>query len=95
MTPNPPENEWDKLVRSARDLGLEDEGNRETTPPRVLDRIIHLREGLWRLARMLLWRRWLLVAAGGAIALFLVVFMVMKMNPPVVPPPPLPLPPQP
>ena len=60
-----------------------------------VSRVVMMRRGLWRFARTLLWRRWLLVAAGAAIVLFLTIYVVMKLTPPPDPAPRLPFPPAP
>ena len=97
MNDNDPENEWNKLVRSAKDIGAADgdeAGGREA-PSGFVSRVVKLREDLWLMAKTLVWRRWLLVAAGAAFVVLIVVFVFLKLNPPDDAPPAIPLPPAP
>ncbi|NIP98617.1 MAG: hypothetical protein GWO24_36490 [Akkermansiaceae bacterium] len=93
------QNPWNRLLEAAKDAGAtEDHAPVEPAPSGFVARIIAMRQGLWKFARTFIWRRWSLVAALLAIALYLVVYFVMKSNPPTpapTPPPSFPFPPEP
>ncbi len=99
MPDNHRKNPWNRLVDAARNAGAtEDHAPNDAASSGFVARVITMREGLWRLAKTLLWRRWSLVAALIAIALYLILYFVMKSIPPAsdpVPTPSLPLPPEP
>jgi hypothetical protein len=99
MPDKDPENPWTRFVDAAKDAGAtEDDASVEAAPSGFVKRVIAMREGLWKFAKTILWRRWSLVAALLAIVLYLTLYFVMKSNPPTpdpAPTPTLPLPPEP
>ena len=90
-------NHWDQLVNAARDARASDPTPEDDRPSHdFLSRMAKMRHRLWKIARTILWRRWSLFAALGAIILYLVVYFVLKSSPPGIEHPlPLPLPPAP
>lgn len=87
---------WNQLVGAAKEVGATaPDGPPEPVPSGFAGRIVAMREGLWRLARTLLWRRWSLVAALLAIVLYLILYFVLKSDPVPEPAPQLPMPPAP
>ena len=93
------ENAWKRLVDAAKESGATGEDlAEEPAPSGFVGRVVAMREGLWKFARTILWRRWSLVAALIAIVLYLLFYFVMKSNPPTpdpAPTPSYPLPPAP
>ena len=101
MPDNKPETPWNRLLGAAKEAGAtEDDSPVEEAPSGFVKRMISMQEGLWKFAKTILWRRWSLVAALLAIALYLTLYFVMKSNPPTPAPAPqlaptFPLPPAP
>ena len=95
------DNHWNRLVDAARDAGATtDEAREHEAPSAFVSGVIIMREGLWKFATTVLWRRWSLGAAFLAFALYLLFYFVMKSNPPAraptpAPPQTLPQPPDP
>ncbi len=85
------DNHWNRLVDAARDAGATtDDAREQKAPSAFVSGVITMREGLWKFATTVLWRRWSLVAALLAIALYLIFYFVMKSNPPARAPTPAP-----
>ena len=73
------ENQWSRLVDAAREAGATtQEEQDEAAPSTFISRVITLKEGLWKFARTVLWRRWSLVAALLALLLYLTFFLVLR-----------------
>lgn len=94
------ENSWKQLVHAAKEAGAtDDDSSEEKAPSAFVAGVIAMREGLLNFARTIIWRRWSLVVALLAIALYLTVYFIMKSNPPTqpepAPAPSLPQPPDP
>ena len=95
------ENHWNRLVDAAKDAGATTDGALEhKAPSTFVSGVIAMREGLWKFTKIVLLRRLSLVAAILAIALWLILYSVMKSNEPARSPAPalpqtLPQPPDP
>ncbi len=95
------ENHWNRLVDAAKDAGATTDGTHEhKAPSTFVSGVIAMREGLWKFTKIVLLRRLSLVAALLAIALWLILYSVMKSNDPApapvqTPPRTLPQPPNP
>ncbi|MAT30237.1 MAG: hypothetical protein CMP29_00425 [Roseibacillus sp.] len=86
------ENQWSRLVDAARDAGATTrEEQHDAAPSTFISRVITLREGLWKFARTVLWRRWSLVAALLALLLYLTFFLILRSTSPSSVPSPAPL----
>ena len=83
------ENSWNKLVDAAKDAGATKAtaSLKEQAPSGFVSGVIAMREGLWKFAKTVLWRRWSLCAALLATALYLTFYFIMKANPPTDPAP--------
>lgn len=89
------ENQWRRLVDAAKDAGATTgEDQHDAAPSTFVSGVITLKEGLWRFARTVLWRRWSLVAALLALLLYLSLFLILRSTAPSSAPstPPLTLP---
>tara|TARA_B100000459_G_scaffold88189_1_gene49606 strand:- start:474 stop:779 length:306 start_codon:yes stop_codon:yes gene_type:complete len=77
------ENQWSRLVDAARDAGATTrEEQHDAAPSTFISQIITLKEGLWKFARTVLWRRWSLVAALLALLLYLSLFLILRSTSP-------------
>ncbi|MBB07956.1 MAG: hypothetical protein CMN03_06800 [Roseibacillus sp.] len=76
-------NQWNRLVDAAREAGAtteNGEGPEDHAPSTFVSGVITMRQGLWKFARTVLWRRWSLIVALMAIALYLVFYTTMNSN---------------
>ena len=89
------ENHWNRLVDAAKDAGAATDGTHEhKAPSTFVSGVITMREGLWKFTKIVLLRRLSLVAALLAIALWLILYSVMKSNDPAPAPAPVQTPPR-
>lgn len=84
------ENHWNRLIDAAKDAGATtDDAHEHKAPSAFVSGVIAMREGLWKFTKTVLLRRLSLVAALLAIALWLILYFVMKSNPPARSPDPV------
>ena len=89
------ENHWNRLVDAAKDAGATtDDAHEHKAPSTFVSGVIAMREGLWKFTKIVLLRRLSLVAALLAIAVWLILYSVMKSNEPARSPAPVQAPPQ-
>jgi hypothetical protein len=75
------ENQWRRLVDAAKDAGATTgEDQHDAAPSTFVSGVITLKEGLWKFARTVLWRRWSLVAALLALLLYLTFFLILRSS---------------
>ena len=74
-------NHWNRLVDAAREAGATSKEEANKASSSFVSSVVAMQQGLWDFARTILWRRWSLVAALLAIAVYLTFFFLIKSRP--------------
>ncbi len=78
-------NQWSRLIDAAREAGAtteNEDSSKDHASSTFVSGVITMRKGLWKFARTVLWRRWSLIVALLAIALYLIFYFTMTPDTP-------------